>query len=295
MPKLRQSKNHNTPSDTYIDEILKKINVPSPYDKRIVPILKKFEVDDTTTMSKKPPNSFILYRTVFFHMLNSNNVQLPANKISSLASKKWKNESNAIKQEYERIADEIRECSPKYIPSFQKEPKKQYKWRDYKYPDNEKKKKNSSSNKNYEFSAIDSIQSLSAPATGSDTCPSMSTEIDQGFMNFPLKDKDSTAYGFVDAVPLYFPEKIQSQSDIDHLSRSSSFDINTSNYQLSVPSLSINSPASLTSTTEEARDLEMLNIEKFQASLLVKSAENSYQDTMTFPLEDLINDEYLQF
>ncbi|CAG8482692.1 692_t:CDS:1, partial [Ambispora leptoticha] len=133
MSKLRQNK---TTGSTFLNTneelILKKINVPSPYDISLAQVLLNFEqaVDDTINIPKKPPNSFILYRKAFYHTLISNNIRLCASKVSKIASKKWKAESSAIKKEYERIADEIRECSPKCLYS-RKRSKDKYKWHIY--------------------------------------------------------------------------------------------------------------------------------------------------------------------
>ncbi|CAG8548685.1 3624_t:CDS:1 [Ambispora gerdemannii] len=318
MPKHCQKKNCNPtlfPTDlnkrfdTNEESILQEIKVPSPYDKSLVKILKKFgQLDDNNALSKKPPNSFILYRKAFQHTLINNSIRLSASEISRMASKKWKTESDSIKQEYKRIAGEIHESLPKYVslPPSQKEPKSKYKWRIY--SGLIKRKKGLSSNKNCELDMVNSKQNSSMSNSSvidsqdsipcllanenvknseisiinifQESFPSTTTEIiRQDFISFPLLNEDTTTYNNDSQSFVNSQQLIQSQLNIDRTNR-------LLNYERSVPSLSINNPVELPLAIEEANKLEIHNIDIFQEFFPLTSEEIEYQEMMNFLLDD---------
>ncbi|CAG8461885.1 835_t:CDS:2, partial [Scutellospora calospora] len=76
----------------------------------------------------RPPNTFIIYRKLFFETARTFGYNLPMNIISSMASKSWDNESDNVKKEYKRIAKEAFSYYNELFPKI-KSPKKSNKWR----------------------------------------------------------------------------------------------------------------------------------------------------------------------
>ncbi|CAG8674712.1 8488_t:CDS:1 [Ambispora leptoticha] len=128
MPKHRQNRNHNSALlDANETLIFQAINVPSPYDINNEGILKKYSQIENT---KKPPNRFLLYRVVITHILIDNNIRLSAKSISQIASKKWETETNSIKEEYNRFAEDIKNAFfTNTVSPSKKKSKKQFKFR----------------------------------------------------------------------------------------------------------------------------------------------------------------------
>ncbi|CAG8628031.1 12346_t:CDS:1 [Ambispora gerdemannii] len=296
MSKHCQNKNRN--SILYIDPnksfdtneklIIKEITVSSPYDEKLFGMLKKFsQLDDANVMSKRPPNSFILYRKAFQQTLIDNNIHLYAGKISGMASKKWKIESDSIKQEYAQIASEIRESSPKYVylPSSQKKSKDKYKWRIYNnYSDITKRKKSSSSNKDCEFSTIGSKQNyLTSKFSVIDPQDSASFLLQE---SIPSTSTENVCHNVNGQFSVNPQQLIQSQPSADHTSRFLNYNTVALNYEHSAPNLSISDPQNMTSfqlAMEEVDNLEMIDM--FLKPFPLTLAEISYQET-TFPFDD---------
>ncbi|CAG8696365.1 12125_t:CDS:2 [Ambispora leptoticha] len=89
---------------------LDKIDVPYPLDENLVSVLK----NNLNNPSKKTPNSFILYRKAFKVISIYHGFRLSANEISRQASKNWKVLADQVKQEYKKIAEELRENTEKH-------------------------------------------------------------------------------------------------------------------------------------------------------------------------------------
>ncbi|CAG8464776.1 9938_t:CDS:1 [Ambispora leptoticha] len=119
MPKDFQNKNSSSfiRNESFNSIDLNKIDVPYPLDENLVSMLK----NNLNESSKKPPNSFILYRKAFKEISIYHGFRLSASEISRQASKNWKVLADPIKQEYKKIAKELRENTKKhaFIPSFE--------------------------------------------------------------------------------------------------------------------------------------------------------------------------------
>ncbi|CAG8642241.1 10520_t:CDS:1 [Ambispora leptoticha] len=137
---------------------LDKIDVPYPLDENFVSVLK----NNLNKPSKKTPNSFILYRKAFKVISIYHGFRLSASEISRQASKNWKTLADPVKQEYKRIAEELRETSDKhaFVPSYKDSKKK---WRIIKPSDMQQKinkKKKPSLDKTSEPNTANLLQEL---------------------------------------------------------------------------------------------------------------------------------------
>ncbi|CAG8779309.1 24720_t:CDS:1, partial [Gigaspora rosea] len=72
----------------------------------------------------RPPNTFIIYRRLFFETARDAGYNLPMNVISSMASKSWEHESDNVKKEYRRIAKEAFNYYNEIFPKVKAKPKK---------------------------------------------------------------------------------------------------------------------------------------------------------------------------
>ncbi|CAG8536830.1 6623_t:CDS:2 [Ambispora leptoticha] len=97
---------NNSNNDPIKDERLPldKIDVPFPLTDQLTAIIASYK---ERTISGKPPNGFILYRKALVRELNAHGYYLPAKDISPLASEKWKNKPEIVKEEYRQISSNI--------------------------------------------------------------------------------------------------------------------------------------------------------------------------------------------
>ncbi|CAG8613708.1 13580_t:CDS:1 [Ambispora leptoticha] len=165
---------------------LDKIDVPYPLDENLVSLLK----NNLNETAKRTPNSFILYRKAFKEILIYHGFRLSASEISRQASKNWKALADPVRQEYEKIARELRESTEKCasVISFKN------KWRIIKPSDVQRKinkKKNSSLDNLSEPNTVNSFQE-----------PTMTTINTQEHSIFPYPD-----LSYIDSLFTYnFPE-----------------------------------------------------------------------------------------
>ncbi|CAG8595869.1 7668_t:CDS:1 [Ambispora leptoticha] len=112
MPKDFQTKNFSSfiRNESFNSIELDKIDVPYPLDGNLVNLLK----NNLNEPSKKPPNSFILYRKAFKEISKYHGFRLSASEISRQASKNWKALADPVKQEYKKIAEMLRENTEKH-------------------------------------------------------------------------------------------------------------------------------------------------------------------------------------
>ncbi|CAG8613727.1 13581_t:CDS:1 [Ambispora leptoticha] len=273
MPKIRRNKNVSSnlfdANETLVFQaikILQEINMPSPYDNSHI-ILKKFgQIDNDKP--RRSPNSFLLYRAVVTHILAKRNIYLAAEKISRIASEKWKNESNSIKEEYIRFAEEIKTT---FLKDANSPSKRRLKFRYDKHCSSASNKyceltatslehKFSPSN----FSVIDStsFQEVNADLTISET-PSTSTEI-LPLSRTELGEYDNTTYYYIDpalsyentvptwetfvpAMPMYIPNFTSFPLTMNELESLESLE----SYLQSFHDFSMNDPENFTISSEQ--------------------------------------------
>ncbi|CAG8469511.1 208_t:CDS:1 [Ambispora gerdemannii] len=92
---------------------LEAIDVPFPLTGQLATIIASYK---ERTISGKPPNGFILYRKALVRELNAHGYYLPAKDISPLASEKWKNKPEIVKEEYRQISSNIGKIFQKAEP-----------------------------------------------------------------------------------------------------------------------------------------------------------------------------------
>ncbi|CAG8578188.1 6068_t:CDS:1 [Ambispora gerdemannii] len=111
------------PSSNSNNAILEKIDVTLPMNDALISILTK--------TPKKPLNSFFLFRKAYSHTLTSKHFRLSASEVSQRASAIWKAKSEPARQEFKKLADQIRENALTEIclPSSANQLKNKYKWR----------------------------------------------------------------------------------------------------------------------------------------------------------------------
>ncbi|CAG8536808.1 6622_t:CDS:2 [Ambispora leptoticha] len=83
---------------------LGQIDVPFPISDQLNAVIASYKERKITG---KPPNCFLLYRKALVREFNNHGYYLPAKEISPIASEKWKNKPDIVKQEYREISEDI--------------------------------------------------------------------------------------------------------------------------------------------------------------------------------------------
>ncbi|CAG8469491.1 207_t:CDS:1 [Ambispora gerdemannii] len=83
---------------------LNQIDVPFPISDQLNAVITSYKERKITG---KPPNCFLLYRKALVREFNNHGYYLPAKEISPIASEKWRNKPEIVKQEYRVISEDI--------------------------------------------------------------------------------------------------------------------------------------------------------------------------------------------
>ncbi|KAG9287288.1 hypothetical protein G9A89_008918 [Geosiphon pyriformis] len=89
-----------------LNSFLESIKLPFPPDICISEIISD---KPNGRQPSKGPNNFLIYRKAFVKELNRQNLFIPMKSISSSVGKKWKKEPAHVKEEYTRLASEVRQ------------------------------------------------------------------------------------------------------------------------------------------------------------------------------------------
>ncbi|GES76996.1 hypothetical protein GLOIN_2v1848090 [Rhizophagus clarus] len=199
------SSNPSMPYQVIDSKIRPLIKIPFP--PVIDPIDLIGQQSNTNHIPARAPNAFIIYRKAFIDAAHADGYHLPMRIMSSMASQSWEQESDMVKSEYRRLANEAfnlrNEMYPKSgcrrkrakwnIVSFKnknKTTKKRQKWNIVSFDP----KKSNSSSKNKSVENEDQLNQLEI--TQQIPSPTSSTSSTKSSSSSPISQNETNEEGF---------------------------------------------------------------------------------------------------